>query len=72
VYDDLASSIADPEQVVRRQLAGSVDAGIDRAKRLELSAWKRQAQQRARKLAQQMSEGDVGLAHRDRAHSARV
>jgi hypothetical protein len=56
--------MADAEQVVRRQLACSIHARIERAQGLQPVIRKRQPQERSRQAAQQVPEGDIGLAHR--------
>jgi len=68
----LGRAIADTEQAVRRALPRPIHAGIERAKRLDPSARKRQPQERPRQPAQQMPEGDVRLAHCDRHDSERL
>jgi hypothetical protein len=68
----LGGAVADPEQVVGRPLPRPIHARIERAERLEPAARERQPQDRPRQPAQQVPEGDVGLAHCDAHDSAHL
>jgi hypothetical protein len=50
--------------MIGRALSRSSHAGIELAERLDPAARKRQLQDPSRQFAQQMSRGDIGLAHR--------
>jgi hypothetical protein len=65
----LRATVANAKQVVGGPLPRAIHAGVDRAERFELPAWKRQTQDRSGNSTQQSSEGDVGLAHRHRAQT---
>ena len=64
VHDDLGGSCARAEHVIRRELTGSIHAGIHRTEWLERTVRKCQVHHRLRKIAQQAAEGDVELGHR--------
>jgi hypothetical protein len=68
----LEFAVADAKQAIRRALPRPVHAGIELAERLEPTARERQAQDRSRQAAQQVSKGDVGLAHCCPTHTARL
>jgi hypothetical protein len=59
----LGCAVANPEQVVRGALSGTIDAGIERPEWLDPAVREGQTQERSRQLAQQAAESDVGLAH---------
>jgi hypothetical protein len=63
VHGSLSGTVADPEQAICRPLPWPIDAGIERAERLEAAARECQPQDRSRQPTQQMPERDVGLAH---------
>jgi hypothetical protein len=60
----LELAVADAKQVICRALPRSVDARIEGTERLDPMARERQAQQRTRQPAQQVSKADIGLPHR--------
>jgi hypothetical protein len=64
VHRHFGRPVADPKQIVGSAVPRPIDARIEPAERLEPPARERQAQERPRQLAQQVPEGDVGLAHR--------
>jgi len=64
MHRGLLSTVTHAKQVIGGSLHRFVDAGIERAKRREPVAPKRQAQDRLWLVTQELPERDVGLAHR--------